>query len=144
MGQTYNFGITVNTAARGYIQLYFNGKLQTLTDFAATAKAGGRTKTTKKLSGNFFPGGKVGAADPQLGVYGHKNPVKNDVYVYSVALSTKWSDVKGLITGILKRDSHDDIADIREDIRREREEIRLEREQIRQEREELQAQRDEI
>ncbi|CAJ2501433.1 Uu.00g042860.m01.CDS01 [Anthostomella pinea] len=63
MGRTYAFGLVVNTSQTGgFLQLYFDGALATLTDASGTK--------TQKLAGNFFPGGSGASSSPKVGLYG--------------------------------------------------------------------------
>ncbi|KAI1369351.1 hypothetical protein F5Y08DRAFT_293097 [Xylaria arbuscula] len=91
MGRTYTFGIVVNTSqdSGGYIQLYFNGALATMTDASG--------QKTQKLAGNFFPGGGNANSSPKLGLYG--NGVNNngaaacDSYIYNVIVGTTLANI---------------------------------------------------
>lgn len=86
MGTAYRFGIVVNTSRiNGWIQLYFNGALATMTD----PRDGSHTQ---KLSGNFFPG----RADPKFGLYdGHDlETLAIDSYIYNVVIGTTLADIK--------------------------------------------------
>ena len=90
MGTTYRFGFAVNTSrTSGFVQLYFNGKLVTMT----TPGTGAKTTT---LAGNFFPG----RADPKFGLYGGKNYLRADSYIYNVVVGTSLVDIKD-VAGIL-------------------------------------------
>lgn len=90
MGKTYQFGIVVNTTPSttdGYVQLYFNGRLSSM-----ISRSTG--EHTQKLAGNFFPGGAAGAASPKVGLYGNKNAVTDDSYIYNVVVGTTLDDIK--------------------------------------------------
>lgn len=89
MANIYRFGIGVDTAVEGSVQLYFEGKKARLLDR-------GRGKYGDKLAGEFFPGGGIGAADPQMGLYGHKNAVVDEVWIYEVIVGTELVDIKGV------------------------------------------------
>jgi len=87
MGSVYQFGIVVNTKPRktgGFTQLYFNGDLATLTDPSSG-------KQTQKVMGNFFP--VPGWANPKLGLYGGKNALADDSYVYNFKIGTELKDI---------------------------------------------------
>ncbi|KAF2798057.1 hypothetical protein K505DRAFT_297246 [Melanomma pulvis-pyrius CBS 109.77] len=87
MGKIYNFGIVINTSkTQGFIQLYFNGQLSTLTDPTTKTK-------TQKLAGEFFPG----RADPKFGLYDGKNFKVCDSYIYDVVIGTKLSDIAAVV-----------------------------------------------
>lgn len=89
LGTTYQFGIVINTSqTTGFLQMYFNGKLVTMTDPYTNDK-------TQKLAGNFFPGGEQGAADPKIGMYGG-NDVVDDGYIYNFVLADTLADIKGV------------------------------------------------
>ncbi|KAF1346273.1 hypothetical protein BDV97DRAFT_424290 [Delphinella strobiligena] len=90
MGKTYQFGIVVNTTpstSGGFVQLYFNGMLSTMISESTG-------EHTQKLAGNFFPGGAAGAASPKVGLYGNKNAVKDESYIYNVVVDTTLDDIK--------------------------------------------------
>jgi hypothetical protein len=90
MGDTYKFGIVVNTTPSttgGYVQLYFQGELRTLVDPSTG-------EHTQKLAGNYFPGGAEGAASPKVGLYGNKNAVDDDSFIYNVVVATTLDDIK--------------------------------------------------
>ena len=86
--KTYRFGIVVNTASKGFVQLYCNGKLVSMLDPSFG-------KQTTKLAGNYFSGGKTGAASPKVGLYGTDN-VAMDSYIYDVKVGTSLSDIKSV------------------------------------------------
>jgi hypothetical protein len=87
MGKVYTFGIVVNTSrSKGYLQLYYNGQLATLTDPATQEK-------TQKLPGNFFPG----RSDPKFGLYGGNNFKVCDSYIYDIAIGTALTDIAGVV-----------------------------------------------
>jgi hypothetical protein len=89
LGTVYQFGIVINTSqSRGFLQVYFNGKLITMTDPYTGEK-------TQKLAGNFFPGGDQGAADPKIGMYGG-NDVVDDGYIYDFVLADSLADIKSV------------------------------------------------
>lgn len=67
--------------------MYFNGELINMVDQSSGT-------TTQKLSGNFFPGGEPGAASPKVGLYGNKNPVVDNSYIYNVVIGTELEDIK--------------------------------------------------
>ncbi|KAK7024931.1 hypothetical protein R3P38DRAFT_2951827 [Favolaschia claudopus] len=84
MGTAYRFGFVINTSqTKGYLQLYFNGALSTLTDPSTG-------KTTQKLAGNFWPGPTV---DPKFGLYGGKNNLVDDSYIYEIVVGTELADI---------------------------------------------------
>lgn len=90
MGRTYTFGIVVNTSqSSGYIQLYFNGALATMTDASG--------QKTQKLAGNFFPGGGKANSSPKLGLYGNglndKGAAACDSYIYNVIVGTTLANI---------------------------------------------------
>jgi hypothetical protein len=88
LGSTYQFGIVINTSqTKGFLQMYFNGKLITMTDPYTKEK-------TQKLAGNFFPGTQ-GSVDPKIGMYGG-NDVVNDGYIYNFVLADTLADIKGV------------------------------------------------
>lgn len=75
--KTHQFGIVVNTGQpKGFVQLYFNSKLVTLHDTVSG-------KHTTILAGNYFSGGKTGAASPRVGLYGTDSVPMNS-YIYNV------------------------------------------------------------
>ncbi|KAK7403100.1 hypothetical protein QQX98_011165 [Neonectria punicea] len=85
MGKAYRFGIVIDTSKKnGYIQLYFNGKLVTMTEPSTG-------KHTQKLAGNFWPGPKE-SSDPKFGLYGESNKV-GDSYIYDIVIGTKLSEI---------------------------------------------------
>ncbi|KAF7548738.1 hypothetical protein G7Z17_g6862 [Cylindrodendrum hubeiense] len=84
MGKAVRFGMVINTAENGYIQLYYNGKLATMTDPTTGAH-------TNKLSGNFWPG-PTASSDPKFGLYG-KSSVTCDSYIYDIVIGTKLSEI---------------------------------------------------
>ena len=87
MGKTYTFGLIINTSkTAGFIQLYFNGKLSTLTDPTTKTK-------TQKLAGDFYPG----RADPKVGLYDGKNFKECDSYIYDVVIGTKLADIADVV-----------------------------------------------
>lgn len=86
--RTYQFGIVINTASKGFVQLYFNGKLVGLLDRTTGEQ-------TTKLTGNFFSGGKTGCASPKVGLYGD-DEASIDSYIYNVRVGTSLSDIKGI------------------------------------------------
>jgi hypothetical protein len=89
LGTVYQFGIVINTSqSQGFLQVYFNGKLITMTDPYTGEK-------TQKLAGNFFPGGDQGAADPKIGMYGG-NDVVDDGYIYDFVLADSLADIKSV------------------------------------------------
>ncbi|KAJ7666783.1 hypothetical protein DFH06DRAFT_1384179 [Mycena polygramma] len=82
-GTAYRFGIVINTSTTsGYVQLYFNGKLSTLTNPSTKA-------TAQKYSGNFFPG----TTEPKVGLYGGQATNACDSYIYNVAIGTTLADI---------------------------------------------------
>ncbi|KAI0433465.1 hypothetical protein F5Y09DRAFT_338683 [Xylaria sp. FL1042] len=90
MGKTYTFGIVVNTSqSSGYIQLYFNGALSTMTDVSG--------QKTQKLAGNFFPGGGSANSSPKVGLYGNgvsdKGAAACDSYIYNVIVGTTLANI---------------------------------------------------
>ncbi|KAI0204938.1 hypothetical protein F4808DRAFT_474244 [Astrocystis sublimbata] len=90
MGKTYTFGLVVNTSQKGgYIQLYFDGALATMTDASG--------QKTKKLAGNFFPGGKSANSSPKIGLYGNglnnKGAAACDLYIYNVIVGTTLANI---------------------------------------------------
>ena len=87
MGEIYQFGIVVNTTPSqtgGWTQLYFNGNLATMTDPTTH-------EHTQKLMGNFFP--VPGYANPKLGLYGGKNNLADNSYVYNFVVGTALEDI---------------------------------------------------
>ncbi|KAI0968052.1 hypothetical protein F4678DRAFT_232526 [Xylaria arbuscula] len=97
MGKTYTFGLVVNTSqSSGYIQLYFNGALSTMTDASG--------QKTQKLAGNFFPGGGNANSSPKVGLYGNgvgnNGAVACDSYIYNVIVGTTLgniADIPGVV-----------------------------------------------
>ncbi|KAH6877092.1 hypothetical protein B0T10DRAFT_464794 [Thelonectria olida] len=82
MGRNYSFGIVVNThETEGFIQLYLDGNLTTLTD----PFTGNRTQ---QLAGNFWPG-PISSSDPKFGLWGGDN-VNCDSYIYDVVIATRF------------------------------------------------------
>lgn len=56
-----------------------------------------RREHTQKPAGNCFPGGAAGAAGaarPKVGLYGNKNPVTDESYIYNVVVGTTLDDIK--------------------------------------------------
>jgi hypothetical protein len=77
--KTYSVGIVINTTQpEGWVQLYWDGKLQTFT-------SNGKTK----LGAKTFPG----RADPKFGAY-RGEAVAIDTYVYAIQIGTKLDDIK--------------------------------------------------
>lgn len=69
--------------------MYFNGELINMIDQSTG-------QTTQKLAGNFFPGGQQGAACPKVGLYGNKNPVVDNSYIYNVVVGTELEDIQSV------------------------------------------------
>ncbi|KAJ5813240.1 Concanavalin A-like lectin/glucanase subgroup [Penicillium robsamsonii] len=74
----YSFGIVINTASPGWVELYFDGKKQTFS-----------TSGTTRLAANTFPG----RTEPKFGAY-RGEAVGIDTYVYRVQIGTSLSDIK--------------------------------------------------
>ncbi|KAI1305433.1 hypothetical protein F5Y03DRAFT_151894 [Xylaria venustula] len=99
MGKTYTFGLVVNTSqSSGYIQLYFNGALATMTDASG--------QKTTKLAGNFFPGNGNANTSPKVGLYGNgvsnKGAAACDSYIYNVIVGTTLANIAD-IPGIVNK-----------------------------------------
>ncbi|KAJ5357092.1 Concanavalin A-like lectin/glucanase subgroup [Penicillium concentricum] len=74
----YSFGIVINTASPGWVELYFDGKMQTFS-----------TSGTTRLAANTFPG----RTEPKFGIY--RGEVAGiDSYVYRIQIGTSLSDIK--------------------------------------------------
>ncbi|KAI0815522.1 hypothetical protein GGR55DRAFT_699377 [Xylaria sp. FL0064] len=99
MGRTYTFGLVVNTSqSSGYIQLYFDGALATMTDASG--------QKTQKLAGNFFPGGGSANSSPKIGLYGNglddAGAGACDSYIYNVIVGTTLANIAD-IPGVIDR-----------------------------------------
>lgn len=95
MGRAYHIGIVISTSQESvYRRMYFEGDLVPLT-FAPTRQSFGKT-----LHGNLFPG--AGNCSPKIGLYGGKNNLVTDAFVYNFAVGTSLQDVKS-VTGISDR-----------------------------------------
>ncbi|KAK7033715.1 concanavalin A-like lectin/glucanase, subgroup [Favolaschia claudopus] len=81
-GTIYQFGIVINTAKSGFVQLYFNGRLSTLVNPSTK-------EHTTKYAGNFFPG----QTEPKVGLYGGQATNACDSYIYNVAIGTALVDI---------------------------------------------------
>jgi hypothetical protein len=109
MGTAYRFGFVVNTSqTKGYIQWYFNGDLATLTDLSTGAHA-------QKLSGNFWPGPTV---DPKFGLYGGKNNLADDSYIYDIIIGTELADIASVAGISHVKTSSDMMSNIHRGFRR--------------------------
>ncbi|RDW63427.1 lectin [Coleophoma cylindrospora] len=76
--QTYRAGIVINTSTPGWVQLYWDGTLQTF-----------NTTGSKKLIATTFPG----RADPKFGAY-RGEAVGIDTFVYDIRIGTQLDDIR--------------------------------------------------